>query len=30
MGVAQAGSSNGTTTVYVLDTDVEAHGDLPG
>lgn len=28
--VAQAGSSNGSTTVYVLDTGVEPHGDLPG
>ena len=30
MDVASAGSSNGTATVYVLDTGVEMHADLPG
>ncbi len=30
MGVAQAGSSNGTAAVYVLDSGVEPHVDLPG
>lgn len=28
MGVSGAGSSNGTATVYVLDTGVEVHNDL--
>ena len=30
MGVTYAGSSNGGATVYVLDTGVEMHADLPG
>lgn len=30
MDVAYAGSSNGSATVYVLDTGVEMHADLPG
>lgn len=30
LGVSSAGSSNGGATVYVLDTGVEMHGDLPG
>ena len=30
MDVAYAGSSNGGATVYVLDTGVEMHSDLPG
>ena len=30
MGVTYAGSSNGSATVYVLDTGVEMHGDLTG
>jgi hypothetical protein len=30
MGLTYAGSSNGTATVYVLDTGVELHADLPG